>query len=144
MEGEGIMGKIILFVEDEYDRIRNLVRPLEKEGYKIIPAKKDGTEAINILKEKKIDLVILDIMLPPGDEIKDNMGGRRTGLEVCRIIRKELQLDIPIIVLSVIRDGFVRDEIMALGANLYLEKPVLPSILKDRIEELMSSKGDER
>ncbi|KKH57115.1 hypothetical protein DU75_07935, partial [Methanosarcina mazei] len=76
----------ILIVEDE-DRMRRLVGDyLKREGYSILEAE-DGKTAIDIFEDERVDLIILDIMLPKYD-----------GWTVLREIRKTSS--IPIIVLT--------------------------------------------
>ena len=63
MKGEIIMQKAILIVEDEI-RIRFLLRDYFLKDDFIIYEAENGLEALNLYKEKKIDLIILDIMMP--------------------------------------------------------------------------------
>ena len=80
------MGYTILIADDEPE-IRNLLRLyLENENYQIIEAK-DGREALSLLREKKPDLCLLDIMMPKLD-----------GFTVCETLRKTT--NIPIIVVA--------------------------------------------
>ncbi len=99
----------ILIVDDEKE-IRDLVEIyLKGEGYETIKAQ-DGEEALYLLKENEIDLLILDVMMP-----------KLNGIETCLKIREESE--IPIIMLSAKSEDI--DKILGLnmGADDYLSKP---------------------
>lgn len=113
----------ILIVEDE-DRMRRLVGDyLKKEGYSILEAE-DGKRAIEIFEDEKIDLLILDIMLPKYD-----------GWTVLREIRKISS--IPIIVLTARSEE--ADELFGfdLGTDEYITKPFSPKVLVARVKALL-------
>jgi DNA-binding response OmpR family regulator len=99
----------ILVVEDDATVRDTLALNLRSEGYKVFTAE-DGEEALDKAREKKVDLVVLDVMLPKLD-----------GLTVCRILRKESE--VPIILLTA--RGTETDKIIGLetGADDYIVKP---------------------
>ncbi|HEC21766.1 MAG TPA: response regulator transcription factor [Chloroflexi bacterium] len=102
----------ILIVEDEETVLETLAYNLRQEGYKVLTAE-DGEQAIEIIRRKKPDLVVLDIMLP-----------RLDGLAVCRIVRKDPQVaSTPIIMLTA--RGTQSDKMIGLdsGADDYVTKP---------------------
>lgn len=106
------MGYHILIADDETE-IRDLLRLyLEKDGYTVWEAA-DGMEALSILRQEKIDLAILDIMMPSPD-----------GYRVLQNIRKDS--NIPVILLSA-KSGD-SDKILGLdlGADDYITKPFVP------------------
>jgi len=110
----------ILVVDDEQE-IAELVRDyLQKEGYEVILAY-DGEEAIQIYRESKLSLAILDIMLP-GVE----------GTEICRIIRSESP--IPVIMLSAKSGDIDKILSLGLGADDYITKPFSPTELVARVK----------
>ena len=74
--------KTILVVEDEENLLETLRYRLTREGYQVIAAR-DGEQAIELARSGKPDLILLDIMLPKLD-----------GLEVCRILRKQMTVPI--------------------------------------------------
>ncbi|WP_194191169.1 response regulator transcription factor [Clostridium chrysemydis] len=99
----------ILIVDDEKE-IRDLVEIyLKGEGYETFKAE-NGIEALNLLEEKDIDLVILDVMMPKMD-----------GIKTCLKIRENSEM--PIIMLSAKSEDI--DKILGLnmGADDYLSKP---------------------
>ena len=118
------MGKTILVVDDE-SRIRKLVKDfLTRDGYTVIEAS-DGEEALDIFyRNKDIDLILLDVMMP-----------KINGWEVCREIRKISKL--PIIMLTA--KGDESDELngFEIGADEYISKPFSPKILVARVTALL-------
>ncbi|WP_179117710.1 response regulator transcription factor [Clostridium sp. BL-8] len=130
----------ILIVDDEKE-IRDLVDIyLKSDGYNTIKAC-DGVEAINLLKENDIDLIILDVMMP-----------NLNGIEACLKIREMKEM--PIIMLSAKSEDI--DKILGLnmGADDYLTKPFNPLELIARVKsqlrrfykfgnKVMSAENDE-
>ena len=81
------MSNIQILVVDDESRMRKLVKDfLQREGYSVLEAG-DGMEAMDIFYEQKIDLVILDVMMP-----------RMDGWQTCREIRRDST--VPIIMLT--------------------------------------------
>ena len=117
------MNNTILVVDDEKE-IRNLIEIyLKNEGYEVIKAK-DGKEAIDILKNKNIQLMILDIMMPKMD-----------GMEVCKIIRQSM--NIPILMLSAKSEDMDKIQGLMTGADDYMTKPFNPLELSVRVKALL-------
>ena len=118
----------ILVVDDE-SRMRKLVKDfLTKKNFQVLEAG-DGEEAMDIFyKEKDIELLILDVMMPKMD-----------GWEVCREIRKNSK--VPIIMLTA--RGDERDELLGfeLGVDEYISKPFSPKILVARVEAILRRTG---
>lgn len=117
------MMETILVVDDE-ERIRNLVSIyLKKEQYNIIQAE-NGSEAIDIFNKNKIDLVILDVMMPIMD-----------GWDVCKEIRKTS--DIPVIMLTAKSEE--DDELLGfeLGTDHYITKPFVPKLLVAKVKAII-------
>jgi len=99
----------ILVVDDDKNLLEVIKYNLGKEGYSVISAE-NGTQAIEIARQEKPDLIILDVMLPGID-----------GFEVCRILRKEMSL--PILILSAKTDEIDKVVGLELGADDYIAKP---------------------
>jgi two-component system OmpR family response regulator len=113
----------ILFVEDDAD-IRTLVADfLAQNGYRMSVAR-EGRELDRVLEISRIDLVILDIMLPKED-----------GLSMCRRIRTTS--DVPIIMLTARGSEIDRVVGLEMGADDYLTKPFSTHELLARIRALL-------
>ena len=101
----------ILVTDDEPDLVKALTLRLESEGYKVVTAS-DGKESLEKAKELEPDLIILDVMMPEMD-----------GFEACRRLRKDLGLDIPIIMLTVKAESDDKTKGLQMGADVYITKP---------------------
>lgn len=125
------MNNSILVVDDEA-RMRKLIKDfLVAKGYSIIEAE-DGEKALQIFEENqpKIDLILLDVMMPKLD-----------GWSVLRQIRQMSK--VPIIMLTA--RGEEQDELFGfeLGVDEYISKPFSPKILVARVEAILKrTKGD--
>jgi DNA-binding response OmpR family regulator len=99
----------ILIVEDETTVRDTLARNFEDQGFEVLSAA-DGLSGLSLARERRPDLVVLDLLLPELD-----------GLSVCRILRRES--DVPIIILTA--RGTEMDKIVGLetGADDYVVKP---------------------
>lgn len=128
------MDNITILVVDDEERMRKLIKDfLNVKGYKILEAE-DGEKALEVfeLNKEKIDLVILDVMMPKVD-----------GWTVLRKIRQESK--IPVIMLTA--RGEEQDELFGfeLGVDEYVSKPFSPKILVARIEAILKRiKGDSK
>jgi sigma-B regulation protein RsbU (phosphoserine phosphatase) len=109
----------ILIVDDEELNSEGLARRLMRHGY-AVTAVKSGEEAIDLLGDRRFDLVLLDIMMP-----------RMNGLDVLRFLRRmDSLLDLPIIMVTARGESEDIVEALELGANDYVTKPLdLPVVL---------------
>ncbi|MCR5087290.1 MAG: response regulator transcription factor [Lachnospiraceae bacterium] len=123
------MDDITILVVDDEARMRKLVCDfLQKQGYRFLEAE-DGEQALDIFfATKKIDLVLLDVMMPKVD-----------GWQVCKEIRQYSK--VPIIMLTA--RGEERDELLGfkLGVDEYISKPFSPKILMARIDAILRRSG---
>jgi two-component system phosphate regulon response regulator PhoB len=120
------MKPVILVVEDETALVRLLRYNLEKEGFEVLAAT-DGEEALLILAERRIDLVLLDWMLPSV-----------SGIEICRQIRRRTEpRNLPDFMLTA--RGAEGDRIRGLnaGADDYIAKPFSYDELLARINAVL-------
>ena len=126
----------ILIVDDDPDITEALSMILESKGYQISTAS-DGADGLASLKKDKPDIMILDLLMPKMD-----------GFAVC----KELQdprwskyRDIPILILTSVREEASRRRYeletgLELNVADYVEKPVSPDVLLDRVEKILKKK----
>ena len=117
----------ILVVDDEPDALEVLGFKLKEAGYLPIFAK-DGARAIIAARDDRPALIVLDLMLPEVD-----------GLEVCKILRRDLATSmIPIIMLTAKAAEMDRVIGLELGADDYVTKPFSPRELVLRIKKLLA------
>ncbi|WP_336864870.1 response regulator transcription factor [Peribacillus frigoritolerans] len=114
------MEKTVLVADDDRDIVMLITESLKFEQFIAIPAY-SGREALSILRENKIDFVVLDIMMPEMD-----------GLEVCRNIRSEY--NIPILLLSARNRDMDKIIGLEIGADDYMTKPFSIQELTSRIK----------
>ena len=113
----------ILIVEDEKEIREGVSEYLAEVGYSVISAE-DGMQAIELFKNSKIDLVILDIMLP-----------KANGFVVLNKIRQES--NVPVIMLTAMSDDYTQIMSFDEKADDYITKPFSIIVLHKRIEALL-------
>ena len=113
----------ILIVEDEKEIREGVSEYLSEVGYNIISAE-DGLQAIELFENNKIDLVILDIMLP-----------KANGFVVLNKIRQES--NVPVIMLTAMSDDYTQIMSFDEKADDYITKPFSIIVLHKRIEALL-------
>lgn len=115
---------VLLVVEDNPDMLTFLSEFLGSE-YTVLQAR-NGEQALVLLADKDIDLVVSDIMMPGID-----------GIELCRRIKDDVNTShIPVILLSAKTDAGSKIEGLEYGADAYIEKPFSPEHLKAQIASL--------
>ena len=113
----------ILLVDDEDAVQKLLAYPLERDGFRVVQAR-DGEEALRRFSEERVDLVVLDLMLPKVD-----------GLEVCKRLRS--QSSVPIIMLTARDDEFDKVLGLELGADDYITKPFSIREFRSRVRAVL-------
>jgi CheY-like chemotaxis protein len=132
--------RVLLADDDEYD-MRPTIIALEAEGASV-EVVTDGTTALTVLqrdRESPPDLLILDIMMDQGDAIETDDEGRSTGARVYEKIRKELKLNLPIVVSSVVTDPKILKVFRNDPRIQMLSKPYGFSELHQAISRLLRS-----
>ena len=116
----------ILVVDDEQDLLDLIEYNLRKEGFNVLKAE-NGQEGIQIAKEQKPNLVLLDIMMP-----------KMSGIEVCSQMRTDADLrQIPIIFLTARSDEKTEIEGLDKGADDFITKPISTTKLLSRIKAVL-------
>ena len=118
----------ILLVDDEPDILEFMRYNLEKEGFGVETAA-DGEEGYYLIKEKKPDLIILDLMLP-----------KMNGYELCRKVRND-GVTTPILMLTARGEEMDRVHGLDLGADDYLRKPFELEEIVARVRALLRRPG---
>ena len=117
--------KRILVADDEPDILEIISYNLSREGYTVTTAR-DGDDALTKAKSGKPDLIILDIMMP-----------RKTGVEVCSILRSQPAFaDTLIIFLTALSDDSSQVKGLETGADDYITKPISPKVLVSKVNSL--------
>ena len=114
----------VLIVDDEPDVVGLLMATLRPEGFQLLSAS-DGETALALARAERPALILLDWMMPG-----------RTGLEVCRTLRAEADLQlrqVPVVLLTSRAEGEDIAAGFAAGATDYLTKPFKPSYVRSRV-----------
>jgi two-component system alkaline phosphatase synthesis response regulator PhoP len=115
----------VLVADDEPDILEILKYNLSNEGYEVITAK-DGEEALEKARRSLPDLIILDVMMP-----------KKTGVDVCQILRAQATFkDTLIIFLTAVNDEGTQIRGLETGADDYISKPISPKLLLSRVSAL--------
>ena len=126
----------ILVVDDDPDILDAVTMILESQGYEVVTAR-DGIEGLATLKAEHPDLMILDLMMP-------KMDGFAVGKEL-QDPRWSKYKDIPILILTSVREEASRRRYeletgLELNVDDYLEKPMSPDVLLERVSTLIKKK----
>lgn len=123
----------VLVVDDEEHIVELIKFNLEGNGYEVVEAY-DGIKAIELSKEEKVDIVILDLMLPGVD-----------GIEVCRSLRKNPDTEkIPIIMLTARSEETDKVLGLEIGADDYITKPFSVRELIARMKAVLRRSSDNK
>ena len=115
----------VLIADDEPDILEILKYNLSNEGYEVITAK-DGDEALEKARRTQPDLVVLDVMMP-----------KKTGVEVCQILRSQSAFkETLIIFLTAVNDEGTQIKGLETGADDYVSKPLSPRVFLSRVNAL--------
>lgn len=120
-------GTHILAIDDDLDLLAILEKMLTRIGGS--PSLADtGIRGLELLRHKRFDLVILDLMLPDID-----------GFDILMQIRRDARFDtMPVLILSARADPDAINKGLELGADGYLTKPYLPNTLISRVRALLA------
>jgi CheY-like chemotaxis protein/anti-sigma regulatory factor (Ser/Thr protein kinase) len=123
-QSSSIKSTLILLVEDNPNNAQTISTYLEHKGYSLMSAN-NGEEAIEVINQRKPDLILMDVQMPIMD-----------GFEATRQIRKNPDFaEIPIIALTALAMPGDRDRCFAAGMNDYLSKPIRMRQLTTMIEQ---------
>jgi two-component system, OmpR family, response regulator VicR len=118
----------ILVIEDD-EMVRMVIEhKLKKEEYDVDHAS-DGKQGADKIRENTYDLILTDLLIP-----------FFSGLELINLVRNQLKLNTPIIVLSLLSNEDTIIEAFKLGADDYLTKPFSPNELSIRVKRLLLKK----
>ena len=116
--------KRVLVVDDDEDFLSLLFIYLSRAGYEMLKAK-NGLEAIEILKDHDVDMLIIDLMMPMMD-----------GLRFLHWFRKEEKKALPVIVLTATEKDVIETSALEAGATAVLYKPIKGPEILDKLRQL--------
>lgn len=123
-------GQTILVVDDDESIVELLRDFLENDGFYVETAC-DSAQALSILKQRTIECIILDIMMPG-----------QNGFELCRQIRKDS--NVPILFLSALSDDVDKIRGLALGGDDYIVKTASPGEIVARVKAVLRRSGSKQ
>jgi CheY-like chemotaxis protein len=124
----GRRGATVLVAEDDTDLRDVLTKSLTRNGHRVLQAR-DGAEALAAIERDRVDLLVLDLVMPNID-----------GFEVlARLKEMTAPVTIPVIVVTGTDRSSTELQALRLGANVYLTKPIEASALAEEVTRLLSS-----
>lgn len=123
--------KYLILIADDRPSSRELLHVvLERAGYDVIEAQ-DGEAALEQIRARKPDLVLLDLQMP-----------RLDGYGVLKAIRADMHLaDLPVVALTASAMRGDRERILESGFTDYLAKPAGPDLLRETVARLLQESG---
>jgi len=126
-------GRKILVIDDDPDILEALTTVLESQGYQVATAR-DGAEGLDRLRAENTDLIILDLIMP-----------RMDGFAMYKMLKNPDRPDygdIPILLLTSLREESSRRRFeletgMEMAVDDYVEKPISPQIMLERVKKLL-------
>ncbi len=120
----------IVVADDDPEILNFFTRALTRSGYQVYQARR-GEEALELVRELKPPLVLLDVLMPGID-----------GVEICRAMRADVELaDVPVIFLSALDAGRLHAVADEAGATDYLQKPVTIEALDAMVASYVKPPG---
>jgi len=108
--------KKVLLVDDDQWFLEPLVDALDYEGYRVLTAR-TVSDALSILAKEPVDLVTVDIMLDPGEDLKDRVASHSAGVYLCEELKKRFP-QLEVICMSVVSDPQTIAPIRNLGIRI--------------------------
>lgn len=125
----------ILVVDDSLPMRKVIKKTIKASGFAMAEYEEaaDGKEALKVLKDKWIDVVVTDYNMP-------NMNG----MELIEAMKKDTMLDsIPVIVITTEGSKIKVDEFASKGAAGYIKKPFTPEAIKAKLHEILGEGCDD-
>ena len=143
------MAKRILFVDDEDWSVTPYFDKLRDHGVEVALAV-DGDEALDRLQNDEYDLLVLDIMLPPGNKIGKKVEPRQAGAILLHMIRSneipnmKTSPEVPVVILTAVTDQKLSESIRQHGVSEIFQKPALFDEVTDKLLKLVNAGGKEQ
>lgn len=142
------MPKRILFVDDEDWSVTPYFPKLQDNEIEVDLAR-DGDQALEMLRQKKYDLIVLDIMLPPGNNIGRRVEPRKAGAILLEMIRHNeisnmmTAPEVPVVVLTAVTDQKLSDKIKQLDVSEIFQKPAAFEEVTEKLLALLKTERAE-
>lgn len=129
MDVQGSKAAATILVCDDEDVLRELIRASLDGRYPLIEAA-DGDEALRCARERRPDLILLDMMMPG-----------RSGLDVLAELRSDAELaEVPVVMLTARTQAVDREAAASAGADRFLAKPFSPGDLLAVVEDILEQR----
>ncbi|MBF0490472.1 MAG: response regulator [Candidatus Omnitrophica bacterium] len=123
---EEVVKKKILVVDDDVMAVTLMSKTLENMGFEVVKAY-NGQEALTLVKQHQLALIILDQMMPKMD-----------GIKACALIKSDKRFrNIPIIMFTASAEDADKKLSEQVGANAFCNKPLNIAVLTQKIQELL-------
>ncbi len=142
------MRKRILFVDDEDWSVTPYFSKLQDHEVEVELAR-DGEQALHMLRKKTYDLIVLDIMLPPGNDFGRRVEPRKAGAILLEMIRRnqitnmKTPPDVPIVVLTAVTDQKLSETIKQLEVAQIFQKPAPFDEVTEKLLDLLKTERAE-
>jgi putative two-component system response regulator len=119
----------VLIVDDNEGNVRLLERMLKVDGCAVLKAR-DGATAVRLVQKERVDLVLMDVMIPTID-----------GFQACRLIKQNpLTRLVPVVLVTTLKETADRVRGIEVGADDFLTRPFNPHELRARVRSLLRFK----
>ena len=115
------MGKRVLIVDDEAEDLKTMRMILENRKYEVKTAP-DGTKALQILRDKRFDLIIIDILMP-----------KLSGYELLRLLREKMNHDAKMLYASIVP----KQEVDMTDIDGFIQKPFSPESFMEGVKKCL-------
>ena len=120
------MKKKILIIEDNFET--QLVFKIYLREFYEVEVSDNAETGLELIKNNRFDLLLLDINLP----------GKLDGNDVLRIVKHELKIKLPVVVVTAYAMKGDKENFLAKGADGYIAKPVEKSLLLEKVKEYLA------
>jgi CheY-like chemotaxis protein len=126
----------IAWIEDDIGIIEDVIQPLINDGYKFTYLRSIGDALDNIDLLKTVDLILLDLIFPTGDETIDF--NQYPGVSLLERLKNEFKIQTPVIAFTVVTNGQAHKQLRELGVVEIINKPVRPSELRETVNQVLT------
>jgi CheY-like chemotaxis protein len=135
----------ILWIEDDYYHIKGLMKPMTKNGYEIVSASTYKKTLTLLANWQSYNIIVLDLIIPYSDTLEEQIQDSKLdfkpwywGVKLYKTMKNELKINLPIVVLSIVRTNSVIEELENEGIMYRLEKVgLLPKQVAEYLTELI-------